>query len=455
MDGVNDEINRSDNPVPRLVLPALLLILLYALSCPLNLEASSYHFLDSFADGNTIAIDPDITIRRIDPSAPDNIWLLGKTRGFPPFYNRIEVPGLYERDDFLYPFGLREESTFQSRLRFPILFESRWAKRPPFDGSSRLLTAYQGRSDLGQEYWGVFPFYGYTFRRFGVDSNFFFLFPLYYQSSEDDILTHRFLWPIVTYADSPGRQAFKVWPLIGTDSIHNDYFNKFALWPLFQKIDKYPGTRQAYSYVAAPFPVYVNECTPHDKSTSLLWPFLNYYQHKSGFTRYSLWPFVKYGSGGGREEVNLFYIYNYKKDLRTGEKESGRSKGHIAIGDDEVFTERKFALVNSIQKRYRKGELIYTKYKFWPFGEYSWDKRKGTHLKIPAVLTFKNDWFNLNLGSLLNIIDIRETPITRETSFLFGLSRNSYEKQVPNIPPPPSPGSDNIEEMILGAFGEK
>jgi hypothetical protein len=422
---------------------------------PLKSYCSSYHFLSNLSKGSLTAIDPDITIRRIDPQAPDKIWMFGESYGFPPLYNRIEVPGLYQRDDFFYPFGLREESTFQSRLRFSIFFESRWSKKDPFDGHSRLLTAFQGRSDLGQEYWGVFPFYGYTYRRFGVDSNFFCLFPLYYRSRDDDAITHRYLWPFITYANSPGRKALKVWPIAGSDSIRNDYFNRFVLWPLFQNIEKYPGTPQASSYLAAPFPLYVKECTPHDKSTSILWPFLNYYKHKSGHTRYSLWPFIKYGSGGGLKDVNLFHIYSYKKDLRTGEEESGRKSGRIDIADDEIYTERKFALVNAIQKRYKDGCLIFARYRFWPFAEYTWEKDKGTHLKIPAVITLKNDWFNLNLGSLLNIINIRETPISTETSFLFGLSRNSYEKRAPHIPPGPRPGEDSFEELILGAFGER
>jgi hypothetical protein len=381
--------------------------------------------------------------------------MFGKHYGIPPLYNRIEVPGLYERDDFLYPFGLREESTFQSRLRFSIFFNSRWSKKEPFDGHSRLLTAFQGRSDLGQEYWGVFPFYGYTFRRFGVDSNFFCLFPLYYRSAEDDAITHRFIWPIITYSDSPGRKALKVWPIAGTDAIRNDYYNNFFLWPLFQKIDKYPGTPQASSYLAAPFPLYVKECTPYDKSTSILWPFLNYYKHRSGHTRYSLWPFIRYGSGGGLKDINLMYLYTYKKDLKTGEEETGHKRGRITIADDEVYTERKFALINTIQKRYKDGCLVFTRYRFWPFAEYTWDKHKGSHLKIPAVITLKNDWFDLNLGRLLNIINIRDTPVSRETSFLFGISSNSYEKKTPHIQPAPKPGDDGFKELITGAFGER
>ena len=109
---------------------------------------------------------------------------------------------------------------------------------------------------------------GIRYRRYGVDKNFFLLFPLYYESTEDDARTIRVLWPLVTYADSPGRSSLKVWPLIGKDVIRDEYYNRFVLWPFFQWTDKHPGTEQFSSYKALPFPLYVRQddaysCTTH------------------------------------------------------------------------------------------------------------------------------------------------------------------------------------------------
>ncbi len=226
-------------------------------------QASVYDFIRATAPNTLFAVDSDLLIRRMDPKAPKQAWTLGEGWGLPPLFYYTKVRGVFDRVDFFYPLGFREESTFQSRMKFGLFFESRWSKVPPFDGFSRCLTLFQGRSDLGQEYWGLFPFYGYTYRRFGVDRNFFFMFPLYYESSDDNALTKRILWPFITWARSPGRQTTKIWPIAGTDHIRNDYHNWFVAWPFFQVTERYPGTDQMSSYKALPFPLYVKEETKY------------------------------------------------------------------------------------------------------------------------------------------------------------------------------------------------
>ncbi len=434
---------------------ALALVLAFTLFQPDLLFGSAYDFLRLMAPKTLFAVDPDLTIRRMDPTAPSKAWTLGEGWGFPPLLYHTKVGGIYDRVDFLFPFGCREESTFESKLRFTPFFESRWSKIPPFDGWSRCLTLYQGRSDLGQKYWGFFPFYGFTYRRYGMDKNFFLLFPLYYESTDDDVRTIRLLWPLITYARSPGRTAFKVWPLFGKDRIRNDYYNCFFLWPFFQKVDKYPGTAQASSYRALPFPLYMRQDTRVDTTIDLLWPIFTYYHHyPSGHIRYSLRPLFTYGTGGGIDEVSILFFYSYKKDRNKGIT-SGFNDGFISVGDDEVFTERKFFMISTIQKRYRKGCLVFSRYRFWPFAEYTWDLAKGSHLKIPEIISLKSDWWDQNLGHLLRFVDLRDTPITRELSILFGLSHWTELKPSPQIPFPPKPGDDSWTELIAGSFAKR
>lgn len=431
------------------------LILLLPASDPETAGGSIYDFLNFASPGTLHAIDPDLTIRSIYPPASRDAWMLGKSWGLPPLFLKTEVPGLFERTDFFYPLGRWEESTFRSRLRFTPFFENYWAKLPPFDGYSRCLNVYQGRSDLGQDYWGVFPFYGFGYRKRGVDYFRFIGFPFFYESIDDDVHTYRFLWPIGTYSDSPGRYSCKIWPLYGTDSIRNDYFNWYVLWPFVQKIDKYPGTRQWSSYCAMPFPLYVKEKDCVSSTTHLLWPFVTYYHHyPTGHKRYSLRPLITYGTGGGIEELSVLFVYSSKKDKRKGTK-SGTGSGYVSVGDGEVFTEKTFLMLSSIQKRFSKGCLVYAKYKFWPFAEYTWDIHKGSHLKFPEVVSLKNDWFDLNLGRLLRLVDLRDTPISTELSVLFGLKSETHIKKHPLIRRPPKPGDDSLTELITGSFGNQ
>lgn len=433
----------------------LFAVLVCSLLHPRVAVASAYDFLRLTTPNTLFAIDPDLAIRRIHPAAPSNVWTLGEGWGLPPLFFHSKVPGLYDRVDFFYPLGSREETLFRSRLKFGPFFDSRWSKLPPYDGYARCLTFFKGRSDLGQEYWGVFPFYGYTHRRYGVDHNFFFLFPLYYESTDDHVRTFRFLWPIVTYADNPARSTLKVWPLFGTDTIRNEYRNAFFLWPLFQKTEKHPGTEQASSFLAFPFPLYVRQTDCYSSTTSLLWPLLSYYHHyKTGHERYSFRPLFTYGTGGGVEELSILFFYSSKKDRRKVSTSSG-SDGYVSVAGDEVVTQKSFLMLSTIKKIYRKGTLVYSKYRFWPFAEYTWDLAKGSRFTMPEIIPVKNDWWDLNLGRLLRLVDLRDTPITRELSTLFGLRRSTKIKAAPYITPPPKPGDDDWAEMIAGSFGNR
>ena len=436
------------------------LMLLFTLALTLNAVssrdsiASIYNFLRISTPGTFFALDPDFTIRRIDPRADSHTWTIGSGWGIPPFFFRSKVPGKFERLDVMYPIAFKEESYFQKKIRIMPVYDAWWSKLPPFDHYSRMLTMFKGRSDMGQDYWGFFPFYGFSYRRFGVDSNRFFLFPLYYESEDDGAFTQRFLWPIGTYSKSPARDTLKVWPLFGRDSIRNDYHNRFFLWPLFQATDKYPNTEQFTSFRAMPFPLYMTYETAYAANVDVLWPFISYYHHyQSGHKRYSFRPFFTYGSGGGIDELNLFYVYSYKKDRNKGHEYGGTGDGFISVGKEEVMTEQRFLFFSRIQKLYRKGTLVSAKYRFWPFAEYSWDVEKGSYLKVPEIIPVRNDWWDLNLGRFLRLIDWRDTPISTEVSLVFGLSRKNRLKDCPHIDKPPKPGDDDWGELISGAFG--
>lgn len=421
---------------------------------PAGARSLSFDRTDVSDDDYFFALSPDYTIRRIDPAASDKVWRLAKGTGVPPFYFHTELPGLYDRIDFLYPLGLAEESPIQSKLAFRPLFYHRWSKVPPFDGESRWLTFYHGRSDLGQEYWGAFPFYGYSYRRFGADENFFFLFPLYYRSRDDDAVTNRILWPIITYADSPGRSALKVYPIAGRDRVRNDYYHWFFLWPFFQHTTRYPGTEQEDSWTALAFPVFQKFETPYSRSYKFFWPLISYYEHFEGHKVFRFRPFFAYGTGGGVEEINIMYLYSKRTEVNDGGETSG-ADGYVSVLGDEVFTERKFLMMSSIQKRYRQGRLVFSRYRFWPFAEYTWDVESGSRLKVPEIIPVKADFWDVNLGRYLRFIDFRQTPITDELSLLFGLSRRTEIKDHPRIPSPPEPGDDDWTELISGSFGKR
>lgn len=440
----------------RIVTAAVLVVLALPRIGADRVHASFNHLLKLPFAERVFAVDPDVVVGKVDARSPRGTWMTGIGWGLPPLFYRTTVSGLYRRVDVLYPFGCIEDSPVRTKLRFTPFVDVQWSKRPPFEGYSRWFTLFRGRSDQGQAYGGFFPFYGYSYRRHGVDHNFFLLFPLYYESTEEDIRTRRFLWPIGTYARSPGRFAFKIWPIFGIDQIRDEYRNIYVVWPIFHGVDKFKGTEYAYSYRAFPFPLFIKYETPVEWQVQVLYPFLSYYEHRlRGHRRYTFYPFITYGTGGGLEEIDILWLYYSKKERLQGFYDEGKSEGYISVRSYDVFTEKKFLFMSSIQKRYRRGCLIFARYRLWPIAEYTWDIEKGSHLKIPEFFGLRSDWWDLNMGSLFRIIDIRDTPITRELSYFFGLKQTTEIKTVPHHPPPPQIGDDNWAELISGAFGSR
>jgi hypothetical protein len=121
------------------------------------------------------------------------------------------------------------------------------------------------------------------------------------------------------------------------------------------------------------------------------------------------------------------------------------------VGGDDVFTEKKYLLISTIQKRYRKGCLVSARYRFWPLAEYTWDLERGTHLKVPEIISLKNDFWDLNLGRFLRFVDfpIPPQPVNSASSASAAAPRSSVSRH----PLLRKPGDDNWFELIIGAFG--
>jgi len=76
-------------------------------------------------------------------------------------------------------------------------------------------------------------------------------------------------------------------------------------------------------------------------------------------------------------------------------------------------------------------------------------------LKLPEIIPSTDQWWDLNMGRLLRIVDVRDTPISREISLFFGLRQKTELKQSAYIDAPPIPGDDDWKELVIGAFGRQ
>ena len=154
--GLSAELNADMTERLRVTLPVctqgllILLVLVSAACAPTPCHGVACDFLRLAHGGNLFAVDPDVALRRFDPRGDSHVWNLGESHGIPPLFLRSKVQGHYDRVDFFYPLGCWEESPFRSKLRFSPLLVNEWSKLPPFDGYSRCLTMYHGRSDRGR-----------------------------------------------------------------------------------------------------------------------------------------------------------------------------------------------------------------------------------------------------------------------------------------------------------------
>jgi hypothetical protein len=135
-----------------------------------------------------------------------------------------------DRWDVLFPLAARERTGEQDESWLFLLGHRKTrADSPRYE--SHLGIGFRGRTEGGETYGGVFPFYGRFRERLGFDTIRFALFPLFARGERGDYRETHVLWPLFSFGRGDGRALLRVWPLFGFDRAEGRYDRSFWLWP--------------------------------------------------------------------------------------------------------------------------------------------------------------------------------------------------------------------------------
>lgn len=345
----------------------------------------------------------------------------------PFFYYLLDEKEDLELWEFLYPLGRYRITKEERYLRFTPLISSmidlREGTERPSD--SGIFPLFWGKDKEGNPYGGFFPFYG-TFRnKFGRDYIRFIMWPVYSESIWGDTKKTSILWPIFSLTEGPGREGIKVWPLFGWDEREDEFFNVFALWPIFfyQKADiKTERPSEFFSI----FPFYVRSTKGSRWSTYFLWPFFHYeIDEAQGFMRWDIpWPILGRASSPEEESFHLWPIWGYKKRLDSQsyfllwpiyqfKKERDAEKERVS---------HRFLLLSQYVKEFWNDEESAFFLRVWPILYLKRSRDGEVRFHAPEIIPIDDEGFDRNWGPILRPLRYqRDRNGNEELNFLWGI----------------------------------
>ena len=219
-----------------------------------------------------------------------------------PLYSRYTNPEMeHARSDYLWPLGysrrFRDDHTGRVLLSY-------WTRFDLTDPESRyrfwLFPIYfQGRDKHGQSYAAVFPIGGRIHEFLGWDEISFILFPLYGRTELNTIVTHNYLWPVVSQTDGKGIYRFRVFPFYGQNRHRDRYSKKFVLWPFWTSAEYYHPGSSGSGYIL--FPLWGHLDLDDQQSYTVLPPFFQVSRGDRVNKVVAPWPIFQRRTGEVRE----------------------------------------------------------------------------------------------------------------------------------------------------------
>lgn len=300
-----------------------------------------------------------------------------------PFYS-TSVDGEHWRQDYLWPLYTRKGFKEETYGRF--LFFGWSTDFSPETSRHRTWVIpiyFQGTSADEENYFAIFPLGGTIDEFLGRDKLWFVLFPLYAESSINDVHTTTVLWPIGSKTTGPRVERFRVWPLYGTSVLKNEYRKKFVLWPIYNSVE-YTNTRNPGGGFIL-FPVYGRVATEKALNQWFLPPFFRFAHGDGQRIVYAPWPFIQWADGdvykrycwpiyGRKHEGPLtrqFWLWPFIWNSKT---EYARHEQHRRMVLPLFYYESD--LVTKPTKHHEVGDVTSRYWKLWPL--MSWERNDET-----------------------------------------------------------------------------
>ena len=240
-----------------------------------------------------------------------------------PFYSRTADE---QRDrvlqEFLWPVGMHKTLGKESFSRFLTAYRHDFDRT---DSGSRYRTIvfpiiYSGRDSDDERYFALFPVGGTIHEFLGRDRICFVLFPLYMQSSVNEVETHDVLWPFVSWTRGDKISRTRVFPFYGESSLEDAWKKRFVMWPIWTSVRYDYEEEKGGGFIL--FPIYGQIQTPRQSTRMVLPPLFRWSRSDEVHEVNCPWPFVQYSSG----RVEKLYLWPL-----WGRRESGNERSSFLI----------------------------------------------------------------------------------------------------------------------------
>ena len=371
--------------------------------------------------------DPVEEVSEIEGLGPIFYWrkdLDRKQWGMRPLLCwRRDESGPLRRLEFVYPFGKYEvKEKDRKGYLFPI---SNYRERD-FDGKKKwnfeIFPFFIGKTEEGEDYVGLFPFFGTLLRRYGKDEIHFYLWPLYSESTMEGVRTKNFLWPFFSFTEGEKKSGYRFWPIYGKREEFGVSKKEFLLWPIFVRQTRGLDTEDP-TFERMIFPFYISKESKNFKAKTYLWPLFSHAREQTtGFKQWDLpWPLFRTFKGEDLYGVRFFILYGYR--------ERGESKRIYVLYplfryEEDWMKDVQERTYRILLARIRIGEDdqgIETErsLRIWPFFDYEREETGRETFSLFYLFPFKDEGFERNLFPLFRIWRWEKHPSGNISANLF------------------------------------
>jgi hypothetical protein len=374
---------------------------------------------DYWAEDQTEALDVAGPLYSYQRTGGERKW------AFRPFISKYEdrENGVCEYE-FLYPLGRYKRTKDERLIRFiPLIKSGKSFEEEERGRISEFFPVFWGRTEEGERYGGVIPFYGNLKKSFGRDEITFFLWPLYSSSREGETRTYKFIWPFLAYTKGKDRRAFRFWPFYGQDDKEGLYSKRFVFWPFFiqQKTDLDTNTPKDFF---ALFPFYISSNSGTERSRTILFPLFTSYRKDNFRQRTYPWPLLTHAKGIDYESRNVLPFYRYQRSAKSRYFYVMWPiyKHELEWDKNRTVTDHLF-LINKFERTSFENENKVAKtYRFWPLFYYRARKNGDVRFDFPGLIPAEYEGFDRNYGPLFRVFEYRKDAEGNvQSKFLWGL----------------------------------
>jgi len=332
---------------------------------------------------------------------------------------------------YLYPLGKWQEEDSESSWYFVPFFKGNTQPEQSGEQYSRFYwPIFWGRNKKGEFFWGVFPLYGTIYNRYGMNKIKFILWPLYTRSEWGKNYRLTMPWPFFSIIRGPDEHGIKIWPLYEHIISPGRWEKRFVLWPFYlEKRDlKNP---KSYQWMFLPF--YAKQVEGNFTSQSFLWPFFRIaHNPDDNLTEVEApWPFIRYSKDNSSLNVQLWPLIGFEKTPNISSYYfiwSCFSHDKQKLNDGSILSSWRLLFFSKLEtETNKKDRVIYKKVRIWPLFNY---KRVNQNywFAFPELNPFDIPGIDLMYGSIFHILEIKRTPESGYTKFLWGLYRHYWNR---------------------------